>query len=234
MDYKLGDRPVRAAADSAVLAPAEAHVALSLVLDVSFSMQGEPILLLNNAVNQMIHEMKNDSRLRSIVDLAIYIFGTYKRPNVYQGFKAIANCEPINLVANDSNTYVAEALNQAVDITQKRCAIYDMAGGSYKPWIVLITDGEFHDDDSALNSIGLKMKERESRGKLNFYGLGVDGYVRSQLDMLTNYPARIMGAKTANFQEFFSWIGRSMKVVSSKSVSDEETVVLRPIQFKVY
>lgn len=223
MERKIVDRPIREAS--------EAHVALSLVLDVSGSMQGSSIRLLNTAVNEMITQMQGDERLRNIVDLAIFVFGTQGRQNIFQGFRAIADCEPVNLQANDESTYVVDALDRAVEITRRRCGAYDKAGGSYKPWIVLITDGEFHDGDAALNTIGSKMKERERQGKLQFFGLGVDGYVRTQLEKLTNNPSHVIGAKTANFVEFFSWIGKSLKAVSSKQV--DEAVVLPPLQFTV-
>jgi uncharacterized protein YegL len=210
----------------------EAHVALSLVLDVSASMQGDSIKSLNTAVNEMIKQMKDDNRLKNIVDLAIFVFGTRGRQNIFQGFRAIADCEPVNIEANDDYTYVVDALKKVVEITQKRCGAYDKAGGSYKPWIILITDGEFHDgNDAEFTTVGNTMRERERQGKLQFFALGVDGYVRTQLEKLTNNPAHVIDAKTANFVEFFSWIGRSLKAVSSKEVG--EAVALPPLQFTV-
>ena len=100
MNNQIVDRPIREAS--------EAHVALSLVLDVSASMDGNSIRSLNIAVNEMIRQMKGDTRLRNIVDLAIFVFGTHKRQNIFQGFRALADCEVVNLVANDVNTYVAD------------------------------------------------------------------------------------------------------------------------------
>jgi len=223
MENRIVDRPIREAS--------EAHVALSLVLDVSGSMQGDSMHSLNIAVNNMIGQMRSDERLRNIVDLAIFIFGKPGRENIFQGFRAIADCEAVEIKASDTSTYVVEALERAIEITRKRCSAYDKAGGSYKPWIVLITDGEFHDDAMALNYIGDKMKDRERQGKLQFFGLGVGGYVRSQLEKLTNNPAHIIEAKSANFPEFFSWIGRSIKAVSSKEVG--ASVSLPPLQFTV-
>jgi len=223
MENRIVDRPIREAS--------EAHVALSLVLDVSASMQGESITSLNKAVNEMINLMKGDDRLKNIVDLAIFVFGTAGRQSIYQGFRAIADCDAVKIEAKDTNTYVVDALERAVEITRKRCGAYDKAGGSYKPWIVLITDGEFHDKSHELTDIGNKMRERESQGKLQFFGIGVDGYNRQQLENLTNNPSCVIDAKHANFVEFFSWIGRSLKAVSSKEVG--ANVSLPPLQFTV-
>ena len=229
MNNQIVDRPLRE--DGPVHAASEAHVALSLVLDVSGSMSGTPILHLNDAVNQMIREMKADDRLSEIVDLSIFIFGTRDRQVIHQGFRAIADCETIDLQATDVNTYVADALNRAMDVTRNRCSIYDKGGGSYKPWIVLITDGEFHDDAVTLASVANKLKERESNGKLNFFGLGVEGYKREQVEQLTNNPGHVIDVKTANFVEFFKWVGKSLKTVSTKAVG--ESVELPPLVFKV-
>jgi len=161
MESRIADRPVRAAS--------EAHVALALVLDVSGSMHGESIDLLNRAANQMIEQMKKDPRLKNIIDLAIFVFGKHGRETIYQGFRAIADCDSVNLQATDDNTYVVTALDKALGIIEKRCSVYNKAGGSYKPWIVLITDGEFHDADAALNQIGQRMKDRQAQNKLQFF-----------------------------------------------------------------
>ena len=223
MQNGIVDRPIREAS--------EAHVALALVLDVSQSMQGVAINSLNVAVNGMIQQMKGDEHLRNIVDLAIFTFGTYKRQNIFQGYRAIRDCETTNLVANDVNSYVVDALDSAVEMTKKRCGAYDKAGGSYKPWIVLITDGEFHDDKQEIDRIGNKIKEREASGKLQFFCMGVDGYKRSQLEQLTSNHSHIIEAKSENFVEFFSWIGKSMKVVSTKAIG--EPAALPPLRFTV-
>ena len=223
MENRIVDRPIREAS--------EAHVALALVLDVSGSMQGPAMDSLNGAVNEMIFHMKSDERLKNIVDLAIFTFGTYGKARVYQGFRAIADCEVVRLEAKDVNTYVVDAVDHALGFIKNRCAAYDRAGGSYKPWIVLITDGEFHDDEGALNTVGYKIREREMQGKLQFFALGVDGYVRAQLEKLTSNSANVIDAKYANFGEFFAWIGKSLKAVSSKEVG--ATVSLPPLQFSV-
>jgi len=223
MNNQISDRPIREAS--------EAHVALSLVLDVSLSMKGKPISSLNDAVNAMIQQMKEDPRLRNIVDLAIFIFGVPGREPIYRGFRAIADCDAVRLEATDGSTFVVGALERAAEFSRKRCGAYDRAGGSYKPWIVLITDGEFNDDKNALDRVGNVMKEREMQGKLQFFALGVEGYNRSQLEKLTNNPHQVIDAKIANFGEFFSWIGRSLKAVSSKEIG--ESTPLPPLQFSI-
>jgi len=223
MSERIAERPIREAS--------EAHVALSLVLDISLSMGGTPINTLNDAVNDMIQQMKDDSRLKNIVDLAILVFGIQGRDNIYQGFRAITDCDVVDLKATDNGTFVTDSIERAVEFSKKRCAAYDKAGGAYKPWIVVITDGEFNDSSSALDRVGNIVKEREKQGKLQFFALGVEGYNRSQLERLTDNSHQIIDAKVGNFGEFFAWIGRSLKAVSSKEIG--EATALPPLQFTV-
>jgi uncharacterized protein YegL len=229
------DRPLREAS--------QAHVALVLVLDVSNSMNfDKKIDMLNKSVNKMVKEMKQDERLKNIVDLAIFVFGGENRNNIYQGFRAIADCaDDIKLVARDKHTFIAPTLDKAIEMTRKRCAVYDQAGGSYKPWLILITDGDFHDEPPALREIATKIKSRESSGKHQFFGLGVKGYNRTQMEMFTHNDKHVIDVNAANFLEFFSWVGRSMKDISRKEIDEKialedlvltgENGVVAPLKF---
>jgi len=199
----------------------EPHIAISLVLDVSLSMAGEPIESLNNAVNEMIEQMKEDDILRNIVDLAIFVFGTYKRKNMYRKFTAIADYNPVEIEAADVNTYVVDALKEAVYHTCERTALYNKAGGSHEPWIILITDGEFHDSEAALMKVGDRIKDLEKKEGLYFFGLGVDGYEKEQLSMLTGKPNNIIDIRHAKFIDFFAWVKNSVKIVSRKVFDDD-------------
>jgi uncharacterized protein YegL len=220
---EMYDRPVR---ESAI-----AHVALALVLDISASMSGDKINTLNKAVNDLISQMKSDSRLKDIVDLGVFVFGERGKHAVQQGFRAMADCSDMKLVADQRSTYVTEALDKAVDMLRARCNIYNSGGGSYKPWVILITDGEFHDSADELAKIGDRIKQREKENKLQFFGLGVDGFKRNQLELLTINPKHVLEVKAANFGEFLSWVGRSFAIISSKEIG--ATVTLEPLVFTV-
>lgn len=209
----INDRPVRELSSP--------HVALALVLDVSCSMQEEvigkrKIDLLNKAINEMIEFAKKDERLFNIMDLGIFIFGDPNRNKVLQGFRAIRDCEEINLQANDGSTYVAEALNTAVDRLRERTMLYAAGGGgnAFVPWLVLITDGEFH-DNQALEPIAERIKQREREKKLHFFGFGVPGYDRNQLEKFSETPSEsVIDIDARNFTELFNRIGRSMAIIS--------------------
>jgi len=218
--------------DRPMLDAANAHVALALVLDVSGSMSGEKMTALNTAVNTLIKEAQCDDRIKDILDLGIFLFGDRNRKTnntlVHQGFRAISECADVQLQATDGSTYVVDALTEAVARLKTRTEMYDKAGGAHKPWIVLITDGGFHDVGS-LGTVAAEMKKRETEGKLKFFGLGVAGFDRSHVETLTNFSNQVLEVKTANFKEFFSWVGRSMATISGNAVG--ATTTLPPLQF---
>lgn len=224
MNSEILDRPVREASI--------AHVALAVVADVSASMGGTRIQSLNKAVNDLIGQIQKDSRLKDIVDLGIFTFGEMGKQPIFQGFRAASDCTTIALVAEDRSTYAVAALDKAVEMLRTRCGIYSRGGGAYKPWMVIITDGKFHDSQVELNKIAAKMKKRETEGKLQIFGLGVEGFDRSQLEQLTNSKDHILDVDIRNFTEFLSWIGRSFAVISSKEIDAE--VELPPLELKTY
>ena len=208
------NRPPRAAS--------KAHVALALVLDVSGSMamptgtnNSIPIALLNNGINEMVKGMKNDSKLEEIVDLAIFTFGEPNKQNPYLDFRAIMEVDDVQLVANDGSTHITSVLEAAVEATRQRCAKYST--GCYKPWIIVITDGQFHDDDADLDRVGQLMKDRVKAGKQVFFGFGVGSYDRRQLEKFcepSQAKDRVVDLNVEKFPDLFSWIGKSMKTVS--------------------
>ena len=208
MPEKMIDMPIRDANES--------HVAITLVLDVSVSMSGPSMDELNRGVNTMIDDFKKDSRLNKIVDLSIFTFGAKGRQNPYQSFRAIGDIEgAITLAATDGSTYIVAALEKAIDRTYARCKEYEENSACYTPWIIVITDGAFHDTD--LITIGNTMIDLESRGKLHFFGLGVPGYDRSQLEKFANSPERVIDINAVDFVKFFSWIGNSIRTVTTKN-----------------
>jgi uncharacterized protein YegL len=218
--------------DRPVLESSIAHVAIALVLDVSASMQNDgKIQSLNDAVNGLIKQMQADTRLKDTIDLGVFVFGEKGKQPIFQGFRAMSECGQIYLEANDSSTYVVDALNSAVESLRERVILYAKSGGAYKPWVILITDGSFHDDQSELNSIGGRIKQRETENKLHFFGLGVSGFDRSQLESLTNNSNHIIEVKAANFTEFLSWVGRSMATISSNAIGT--TLTLEPVVLTV-
>ena len=205
-DYSRMEKPVETST--------AAHLALTLVLDVSASMTvttasgKSAIQLLNEGVNQMISELASDSNLSKIVDLYIITFGESGKEDVYQAFAPIGQIQSINLVADHGSTYAANAIDMAIENTRSRMKLYK--GGAWKPWIVFMTDGALHDD---ISQVATKARQRENDGKLRMFCLGVgDSYNSEQLKRLTDNALALNAYKLT---EFFGWLGRSVAAVSN-------------------
>jgi len=214
-DYSRMEKPVENST--------AAHLALTLVLDISGSMNAETasgktaIQLLNEGVNQMIGELATDGNLSRIVDLSIITFGEPSKESVYQAFAPTGQIKPINLTANHNSTHAAKAIDMAIENTRARTRQY--LGGAWKPWIVFITDGDLHDDISA---VAAKARQREGEGKLRMFCLGVgDQYNSAQLRLLTDNALALDEYKLT---EFFGWLGRSVAVVSSSVPGSQVTL----------
>lgn len=197
--------------DRPVLEASYPHLALALVLDISASMQTEEngikrIDSLNKAINKIIDTINEDALLKNILDLGIFVFGEKDKEPVYQGFCAISNCEHITLQANDGETWVADALNTAVDRLRERTNLYAQGGGAFRPYLILITDGNFFDYPDDLDTIAEKVRQREREGKLDFFALGFEGSNRTQLENFTNNSERVIEVKGSNLVEFFKWL----------------------------
>ena len=198
--------------DRPMLEASSAHIVLALVVDVSASMQIEEngikrINSLNKAINSMIDTINEDARLRNILDLGIFVFGEKDREPVYQGFRAISECEHITLHADDSMSWVADSLNTAVHRLRERTNLYlKQGGGAFRPYLILITDGDFFDYPDDLNEIAEKVRQRERERKLDFFALGFEGSNRTQLENFTNNSERVIEVKGSNLVEFFKWL----------------------------
>jgi len=161
------------------------------------------IHLLNDGVNQFIAEFSTDYRLANIVDLSILTYG--ECGVVYQDFAPISKIEPINLIANHSSAYIADTIDMAIENTRNRIKLY--CGGTYKPWIIFITDGEFHDSHDNFMSVTNKVQKREQENKLRFFCLGIgNNFDPTPFKTLTN---NVFVLNKYKFPEFFVWLKRA-------------------------
>lgn len=194
------------------------HIPLAFVFDVSV----RQIDSLNKAINNMIDKIKSDVRLQDIVDLGIFIFGEDDSNPVYQGFSAISECGHITLHANDNMTFVAESLNTAVDHLKEWSSFcYSQGGQIYKPWLILVTDGEFFDSDEDLNKVSERIRKQ-----LNFFALGLEKCNRTQLEKLTNENEHVIEVKVANLVEYFDyWLSR----LKASTIDYDGPILYEPI-----
>jgi uncharacterized protein YegL len=194
-----------------------ARVPICLLLDVSLSMQGDPIYQLNEGVKMFINEIINDDMTRFSADITILTFGGH----VSQVFE-FGNIEEqeIPIFTAVSTTPMAEAVIQAVELLEDRKKTYRDNGVDYfQPWIVLMTDGGPTDEQYLIDEATKKTSDMIKNKKLVMFSIGIGN--DADFDFLQEFgssPAQLKGLK---FKEFFQWLSQSVSTISDSMPGDK-------------
>ncbi len=114
-----------------------------LVLDRSGSMAGQPIAELNAGLQQFRAELLGDEMAARRVEIAVVPFGPVVRGSA---FHPPTEFQPQPLTAG-GDTPTGAALEYAVELIVQQKAAYKQHGVPYyRPWIILITDGQPTDE----------------------------------------------------------------------------------------
>lgn len=193
-----------------------------LLLDCSSSMGGAPIIELETAVGQFYREMAGDPIASMSVEISVISFGT--GVNKLRGFETVADtvAKPLPRLAAAGNTPMGSAIRLALAELQQRRDFYKRQGlAAYKPWIVLLTDGQPNDEWQGPASAA---RDMAARGQLTFIGVGigpsVDMNTLSQIVPPDQGAHRLSGLK---FQNFFRWLSDSLRIVATGSTVQQRS-----------
>lgn len=204
----------------------ESHMACLLLLDTSGSMACDditptPIDELNAAINKFKAEVCEDPKTRDVLEVAIVAFNSHCE--VVQEFCPIEFMKPVYLQAN-GGTYMAPAIQTAIDMIDTRVRFYWRSGTEpYKPWIVMITDGEPLDKEEDFSAAVQRVHQMEEDGKLSFRSLGVGEYNSKVLHQLSG--KKVMKLSGYDFTSFFDWVNKSMRAVSVSSPGERPEAI---------
>ena len=196
-----------------IATPGEPHLACVLLLDVSGSMRfSGAIHKLNEALVRFKEQVCKDELARKRIDVAVVTFATNVK--VENDFAPVEILDARELNA-EGMTCMAEGVQTAIDLVKERNRVYDNMGTPFfKPWIFMITDGTPTDTEM----IGQAVRMEESKGKLKFWALGVDGYQKDYLFQLTD---RVFELEAHNFTGVFDWLSESMVEIANSYVGME-------------
>ena len=197
------------------------RMALLFLLDTSLSMRGEPIRELNAGLNKFKDVVCENERARCMLDVAIVRFDV--EPQVVQEFTPISEMEGINLPADGTATNYAPAIDKALEMVVERARHYKKFVPPHKPWIIFVTDGA--PSDNIIN-VAKKINDLATKGKVNFFSLGVGDYQSEPLHALS--PDKVVRLKDKDFSKFFEWVGESMYAVSTSAPGDSINVPRLP------
>lgn len=180
-----------------------------LVLDVSGSMKGRPIDELNKGLQDFYTEIADDTTTSQRLEISLITFNhvvkTVQEPALVENFKMP------QLIATGS-TAMVNAVNQAIDKVEARKNWYKETGQTYyRPWIILMTDGE-PDDDQDIDALAARIKKETDGKHFQFLPIGVEGANMAILDKIKGNisPMKLQGTK---FSSFFKWLSASMGTI---------------------
>lgn len=180
-----------------------------LVLDVSGSMRGTPIEELNKGLKDFYEEISSDVTTSQRLEISIITFSntviTLQEPAL------VENITMPTLTASGS-TEMVNAINYAIDMVDARKKWYKETNQNYyRPWIILMTDGE-PDDDQDVAGLAQRIQNDTRNKRYAFLPIGVEGANMAVLDQIKgNIPAmKLQGTK---FSSFFKWLSASMGTI---------------------
>ena len=195
-----------------------------LALDVSGSMDGDPIKQLKAGALKFIRTVKEDDIASASLELAIVLFGG-DNAKLLVPFTNLSDDnvnwhEIISNIDADGSTPMGEAVELSLNLLEKRKEEYKNNGVSYyQPWFVMITDGE--PTDSEWEKAARRLYNAEQNKRVFPMVVGTKDADFYNLEKFVSEPIQLDGLK---FQEFFSWLSASMSRVSTSVVGEEVTL----------
>ena len=195
-----------------------------LLLDTSYSMEGEPIKQLNAAVRQFLRETADDEAASMSVELEIIKFDD--GAEVVMPFTQICDVKSYHDLTLGPCTSLGAGLTLAKKELKARRKLYQEAGiSSYKPWLIVMTDGDPNDAWQQPADDMLKLSEKMG---IMYLGIGLGDMANMELlGEIIPDTCRLQGLK---FKAFFRWLTDSLKCVSSSTVAEEDNIQLPGIQ----
>lgn len=190
-----------------------------LLLDVSGSMAGRPMALLNEALRTFQDELAEDDLAQKRVEVATVTFGPVETLHDFVG--AASWTAPT--LSPQGVTPMGAAIERAIELVNDRKAEYRANGVKYyRPWIFLITDGAPTD---AWQNAATQVRLGEDSKNFAFFAVGVDGADMNLLDQIT--PRGALALDGLKFKELFMWLSASLRAVS-QSVPGAEVALQAP------
>lgn len=214
-----------------------------LLLDVSGSMR-KPVSdgsterridKLNEAIASFYDDVVNakngvSKQTKGMLEVAIVAFD--QEPKLIRPPKLLSReDEPPVLQERGSTTETVAALDYVInDIIAEQKKFYAETGQKYyRPWIVLITDGNPTSSEESIERISKLITKKVNDRKFTIIGIGVgDKVSMSGLKRIT--ANRALPLKDMRFAAFFSWLSNSLSNIA-KSTEDDTVDLTENMEF---
>lgn len=207
-----------------------ARVPVCLCLDVSGSMFGDPISELNRGVRLFYEAIKNDEVAMYSAEICVVTFGGYAA-ECLEDFASLELQPNPPILRAEGITPMGEAVNLALDLLEERKKEYQDKGVDYyQPWLVLMTDGEPNGSDEELSRAIKRTVDLVTSRKLTVFPIGIG--TTADMGILEKFsPDRVpLKLKGLKFQEFFSWLSKSVSKTSQSIPGENVTLDVEGIK----
>ena len=200
-----------------------------LVLDTSGSMNADNAIgQLNQGLQTFKSQIMNDETARDRLEIAIVSFNSEIKVELQPSL--ISEIEMPTLKAS-GQTQLVRAIEEAQQVIKDRKDYYKSKGLTYyRPWIVVMTDGDPYPANQDIDGIAQKIQEDADAKKYVFFMIGVGNEVHDDvLSKLTTSQFPAMRMDAVNFAEFFQWLSASPTVVvNSDDLTDSNVSIPQP------
>ncbi len=211
--------------------PQQPHCATVLLLDTSGSMGGAKIAALNDGLRLFLQETSEDELASKRIDLCIVTFGG--EVSLHHDFGPVTEYAADTALAARGETPMGQALERGMALIEERKSAYRAQGTDYyRPWLMLITDGEPTDmrpKDARWEKVTAALREGVEARRFAFFAIGVEGANMDRLRQLCPEDRPPLALRGMAFRELFSWLSRSQRQVSASRTG--ETVPLPPVDW---
>lgn len=201
-----------------------------LVLDVSGSMRGSKLDMLNDGVQSFFTQIQtSDGVAEGTKDqLEIAIIQYDEEVKILRDPKLLEDEElPPTLTERGSVTETVLAIEEAIQLVEDRKAFYKSTGQRYyRPWIILMTDGEPYGNKASeadIDAIAARVKSDSQNKKYNMIGIGIGESANMELlNKMTGGQAKKMAG--LKFGEFFQWLSASLSTVTKSKEGEKVSI----------
>lgn len=192
------------------------RVCYCFCLDTSLSMGlRNQLKLVNDGVRLFIENCKNDVYARGSAEVCIVTFGGGAR--VHQRFANVRDIVYEDFDADGTSPLGAGVELALKEIQERQQEFADSGISSFKPWLIIMSDGHSSDDISRVVEL-VKTEQQKHRLKVICKNLGSDDkksdLAKFTLDGVVDEMANM------EFEDFFDILSKSAMEVSSQMPSD--------------
>lgn len=190
------------------------RLAVCICVDASYSMRKDSrIHQVNQGIRRFIQEIAADQYAVDSIELCVISFGA-DSAKVVHSFAPVTKIDYQDIIAS-GQTPMGQAVAFALEELQTRKNNYDHYGiTTYKPWLILLSDGESTDDIRRSSKHALQM-QKEDLLKVLCIGLGTEANDLADFQI----DRQVIQLKDFALDHFFAWLSKSMSMQSKESPS---------------